>query len=136
MNSRSPTLEGFRTILRRPSFGLAEISWRWSFGAAAALLITFSFLEYLKTLPVSRLDLLLLKTRHPTLVGQAMAHIFHGSGPRIVRTCIILVLGLAAMWIAVAASARARSSMRCAPIFVQSLILTKRKAGPCDRSSG
>jgi len=107
MNSRSPTLEGFRTILRRPSFGLAEISWRWSFGAAAALLITFSFLEYLKTLPVSRLDLLLLKTRHPTLVGQAMAHIFHGSGPRIVRTCIILVLGLAAMWIAVAASARA-----------------------------
>lgn len=107
MPPRSPTLEGFRTILRRPSFGLAEISWRWSFGAAAILLITFSFFEYLKTLPVSRLDLLLLKTRHPTLVGQAMAHIFHGSGPRIVRTCIVLGLGLAAMWIAVAASARA-----------------------------
>lgn len=107
MNFRSPTLEGFRTILRRPSFGLAEISWRWSFGAAAALLITFSFLEYLDTLPVTRVDLLLLKTHQPALMWQAIAHIFRGSGLRVVRTFIVLALGLAAGWIAIAALARA-----------------------------
>ena len=107
MNSHSPTLEGFRTILRRPSFGFAEISWRWSFGAATALLISFSLSEYLETLPVSRLDLLLLKTRQPTLVGQAMAHIFQGSSLRLVHGFIILALGLTVMWIATSALGRA-----------------------------
>jgi len=107
MPQRSPTLEGFRTILRRPSFGFAEFSWRWSFGAAAALLITFSFFEYLDTLPVSRLDLFLLKSRHPTLIGQAIAHIFHGSSMRIIDTSVVLALGLATMWIAIAALGRA-----------------------------
>lgn len=107
MPPRSPTLEGFRAILRRPSFGFAEISWRWSFGAAAVLLIAFSFLEYLNTLPVSRVDVLLLKTRQRTLVWQALAHIFQGSGFRVVQTSIVLALGLAAGWIMIAAFGRA-----------------------------
>lgn len=107
MPPRSPTLEGFRAIIRRPSFGFAEISWRWSFGAAVTLLILFSFFEYLTTLPVSRLDLLLLKTRQPALVGQAFAHIFQGSSIRLVHTMAILVFGLIAMWIAIAALGRA-----------------------------
>jgi hypothetical protein len=106
MNHRSPTLEGFRTILRRPSFGFAEISWRWSFSAAAALLITLSFLEYLNTLPVSRADLLLFKTRQPTLVGQAIAHVLRGSGFRMVQASIVLALCLAAGWIVIAALGR------------------------------
>ena len=33
-------------MFRRPSLGLAEIVWRWSFGAAASLLLTALFLEY------------------------------------------------------------------------------------------
>src|SRR5580704_13390584 len=106
MNHHSPTLEGFRTILRRPSFGFAEISWRWSFGAAAVLLTTLSFLEYLNTLPVSRADLLLLKTRQPTLVGQAMAHVLRGSSFRMVQAGIVLALCLAAGWIVIAALGR------------------------------
>lgn len=76
MKPRSPTLEGFRAILRRPSFGLAEIAWRWSFGAAAGLLLIFSFFEYLDTLPVSQGDLLLLRTSQPVLVSRAVVHIF------------------------------------------------------------
>lgn len=71
MTRRSPTLEGFRAILQRPSFGLAEITWRWSFGAAAGLLLGFSFFEYLDTLPVSRGDLLLLRTAQPVLISQS-----------------------------------------------------------------
>ena len=106
MDSRSPTLEGFRTIFRRPALGFAEISWRWAFGAASALLIVFSLLEYLRTLPVSQLDLLLLKTRQPALVGQALTTIFHGSGPRLVHASIVLFLALASVWIMVAALSR------------------------------
>jgi hypothetical protein len=107
MPLRSPTLEGFRTVLRQPSFGIAEMSWRWSFGAASALLISFAFFAYLDTLPVSSLDLLLLKTRQPTLVAQAFAHIFEGSALRFVKAGIVLGLALAIGWIIVAAHARA-----------------------------
>ncbi len=107
MKRHSPTLEGFRAILRRPSFGLAEIAWRWSFGLAAGLLLVFSFLEYLDTLPVTRGSLFLLRTRQPVLISRALAHIFRGSGLRVVTASIVLALGFAVIWIAIASLGRA-----------------------------
>jgi hypothetical protein len=107
MTPSSPTLEGFRIMFRRPVFGLAEIAWRWSFGCAAALLLAFSFLEYLDTLQVSGRDLFLLRTRQPALISQAIAHILGGSALRVVETMMVLALALAAGWIVIAALARA-----------------------------
>jgi hypothetical protein len=107
MKRRSPSLEGLRAILRQPSFGLAEIAWRWSYGVAAGLLVTFSFLEYLDTLPVTRSELFLLRTRQPVLISQAIAHIFRGSALRVVAAIIVLALALAIAWIATASLGRA-----------------------------
>jgi hypothetical protein len=107
MNPRSPTQEGFRTLFRRPSLGFAEIAWRWSFGAAAGLLVTLSCFEYLDTLPVTRGDLLLLRTRQPFLISQAVGNIVRGSGGRLVEAFIVLALALVVAWIVVAALARA-----------------------------
>jgi hypothetical protein len=103
----SPTLEGFRLIFRHPSFGLAEIAWRWSFGAAAGLLLGFSVVEYLNTLPVSKGDLLLLRTGQPVLISRAVLHIFRGSAFRVVETAVLLLLTLGVAWIAAASLARA-----------------------------
>jgi len=94
-------------MLGRPAFGLAEVAWRWSFGAATAALLMFCLLEYLRTLPVSDMDLWLLRTRQPTLVGQALADIFRGSSPRLVEAGIMSVLVLAITWIFVASLGRA-----------------------------
>ena len=107
MAPRSPTLEGFRAILWRPSLGLAEVAWRWSFGAAGAALVTFAFFEYLDTLPVTRGDLILLRTRHPALISQAIQHIFKGSGFRLVGAIIVLAVASAIAWIVIAALGRA-----------------------------
>ncbi|MFZ0283990.1 MAG: hypothetical protein WAL32_02065 [Terriglobales bacterium] len=107
MPPRSPTAEGFRAILRRPSLGFAEIAWRWSFGAAAGLLITFTGFEYLKTLPVTSGDLWLLRSRQPFFVLQAVSHIVRGSGFRVVEALVVLTSALAIGWIVVAALARA-----------------------------
>lgn len=107
MKPRSPTFEGFRLLIRRPSFGLAEITWRWSFGAAAALLLTLAFFEYLDTLPVTPSDLLLLKTRQPVLVSRAMTHIFSGGSLRLVEAVVVLLLALAVAWMLLASLARA-----------------------------
>lgn len=126
MKSRSPTLEGFRAILRCPSFGLAEIAWRWSFGAATALLLAFSLFEYLDTLPVTRGDLVLLGTRHPLLVSQAILHIFRGSAFRVVEAIIVLALTLGGAWIGIASLARAAT--------LKALLAYFRKSRDSERS--
>jgi hypothetical protein len=106
MNRRSPTLEGFRAALRHPALGTAEIAWRWSFGIAACLVLFFSFLEYLDTLPVSNADLLLLRTRHPFLLSRAIAHILRGSAFHFVTTTIVLFTALSIGWILAASLGR------------------------------
>jgi hypothetical protein len=106
MKSGSPTLEGFRVILRHPAFGLAEIAWRWSFGAACWLALAYFAVEYLQTLPVTNSDLLLLRTRQPTLIAEAIAHIFRGSGLRLLEALMVLTSGLAVGWIVLGSFAR------------------------------
>lgn len=103
----SPTIEGFRAAFRRPSLTLAEISWRWAVGATAIGLVAFSLLEYLDTLPVTGSDILLLRTRQPILIGQALGHIFRGSAPRIVIAELVAAIALIGLWIFAASMGRA-----------------------------
>jgi hypothetical protein len=107
MKQRSPTLEGFQTMFRLPSLGLAEIAWRWSFGLAATAVVVFTVREYLSTLPVTAGELLLLRTRQPVLMLQALARIFQGSAPRAAIAFVILTSALAVAWIVVASLGRA-----------------------------
>lgn len=106
MATWSPTIEGFRTVFRRPSLPLAEIAWRWSFGTAAFVLIVFGLFEYLDTLPVSPLDLLLLRSRQPFMISQALSRILGGSGLRFVVAGIVIACGLGGLWIILASIGR------------------------------
>src|SRR5579863_10679495 len=99
MERRSPTLEGFSLMFRRPAFGLAEVAWRWSFGLAAGALVAFALAEYFDTLPVTRAHILLIRSRQPVLILRALEEIFHGSGAALIRTSIVLALCLSMAWI-------------------------------------
>lgn len=81
--------------------------WRWSFGAAACVLLGFGFAEYLDTLPVSDVDILFLRTRHPLLISEAVSRILRGSGPRFVLAAVLLFSALAILWILFASLGRA-----------------------------
>src|SRR5215469_3533554 len=106
MNSFSPITAGFRLIFRRPAIALAEIAWRWSFAAAVWVLgITFLF-EYMASLPVTRADRLLLRTRQPELVARAVQRIFEGSAFRFIEAAILLAIGLTGAWIVLASLGR------------------------------
>ncbi len=107
MAQPSPTIEGFRAAFRRPGITLAEISWRWSFGAAVLALLTLSVFEFLDTLPVSREDRLFMRTGQPFLVSHAVGHILRGSTPRVVTSLLILAVCLAVLWILAASFGRA-----------------------------
>jgi len=106
MKRRSPTLEGFQTIFRLPAMGLAEISWRWSFGLAASAAFLFFIREFLSTLPVTAGEMFLLRTRQPALILQALARIFRGSAPRAAAAFVVLTLALTVAWIVLASLSR------------------------------
>jgi hypothetical protein len=106
MAAWSPTLEGFRAIFRRPSVPLAEVLWRWSFGAAALILLSFGLLEYFDTLPVSNGDLIFLRSGQPVLISQALGRIFQGTSLRFILAAIIVVAALAILWIFLASIGR------------------------------
>ena len=103
----SPTLEGFRAVFRRPSLTLAEIAWRWTVGAVGWALFLFWSIEYLGSLPVTDGDAALLRTKHPLLVGRAIAHILRGSLNRAVLAALLAALALAFLWIVAASLGRA-----------------------------
>jgi hypothetical protein len=107
MKRRSPTLEGFQTIFRIPELGLAEIAWRWTFGVAVIATVMFSVRAYLFTLPVTRGDMLLLRTGQPALILRAILRIFHGSAPRASLAFVILGVALTIAWIVLASLGRA-----------------------------
>jgi hypothetical protein len=102
----SPTVEGFRAAFRRPSLALAEIMWRWIVGATAVALLVVGLFEYLDTLPVTSGELLFLRTRHPFLVGEAIAHILRGSLNRAAMASLLAALMLSVLWIVAASVGR------------------------------
>jgi len=106
MKRRSPTLAGFGLVLSRPSFGLAEITWRWSFGFTAATLFMFSAVEYLDSLPVTSRDELLFRTRQPALISRAISHILRGSSLRVIAAGVLLAIALSFAWILLSALGR------------------------------
>ena len=94
-------------MFRMPLLGLAEIAWRWTFGLAAAAGLAFAIREYLATLPVTAAELILLRTRQPILIFQALSRIFQGSAPRATVAAIVLTLALTIGWIVLASLGRA-----------------------------
>ena len=85
---------------------MAEVIWRWSFGATALLLLGFGLLEYFDTLPVSNGDLMFLRSGQPVLISQALGRIFQGSSLRFILATIIVGAALAILWIFLASIGR------------------------------
>jgi hypothetical protein len=103
----SPTVEGFRAAVRRPSLTFAEIAWRWTVGAVAWALSVFSLVEYLGSLPVTNGDAALLRTKQPLLIGRAIAHILRGSLNRAGLAALLAAVALSLLWIVAASVGRA-----------------------------
>jgi len=91
-------MEGFRVLFRRPLLTLAEITWRWTVGATATALFFFGLFEYLSTLPVSRGEMLSLRSRQPYLIGKAILHILRGSLSRAVLSLLVATLLVTLVW--------------------------------------
>ena len=86
---------------------VAEVTWRWVFGAAALVLGAIAVIEVLDAVEVARGDELLLRTWAPMLMAEVLARILRDAGLHLLRAAAVLVPALAGLWTVTAAAGRA-----------------------------
>jgi hypothetical protein len=116
---------GFGAVFREPGLFAAELAWRWTFWAAAWLLLAYALLMFLQSLPVSDRDYFGLIGPIPGTAKTALANIFQGSGPKLLRLAIALYAGLSVLWW-FAASAGRSATLR--------VLLPEGRGGPASIS--
>ena len=107
MPTESPLRYGFRTVWREPMLALAEIAWRWVWGASALLIAWFAARGYLRSLDVSKYDQFRLNSGNPQWMAEAITHIFSGSGPTLLRLTLIITPAALVLWLFAASFGRA-----------------------------
>jgi hypothetical protein len=98
---------GFRAIFRQPALALAEIVWRWAFGAAAWVLIFVAVRRILAHVDITQLELLIARHSDLFLIADACARIVIQVLPQLARECLVMVPAIAILWIAAATVGRA-----------------------------
>jgi hypothetical protein len=98
MSKSHAVRSGFSAIFRDPLVYIAELAWRWTYAVASALLIAYGVLLFLNSLPVSARDAFGLSGIIPGLFVEALANIFRGSGPKMLRMAAMLFAGLGLLW--------------------------------------
>ena len=89
---------GLRVAWNQPAVVLAEIVWRWCFGAASLLVLTVCAVHYLHSLVVTDAEMDALRTNQPWIVATAVQQIFAGSGPLLLRIALIAVPAMLFFW--------------------------------------
>ncbi|HXE90211.1 MAG TPA: hypothetical protein VNK82_04530 [Terriglobales bacterium] len=102
----SPFRVGLRTATRDPGLVLAEITWRWAFGAGALAILGAGAARFLATLNVSDSNLTLLRTRIPSLMAEALAEILRGAGGTLLAILAVVLPAVAVLWVAAATVGR------------------------------
>jgi hypothetical protein len=130
-----PVRAGFRAVLCQPALLVAELAWRWAFGAAAWALILLSVHRFLSSMTVSQAEVQLARTWQPFLVADVVARILAANWAAALRATVILVVGIFALWIfavtvgraatlkALLAQAQAEPAVRGRTIIVPLLVL-------------
>ena len=100
------TRAGFRAVLARPAIILAEIAWRWAFGAAAWTLIVVAIHRIFARIDVSQVESLLARHSDLVLVADACARVLSQVLPRLAAEALVLVPAMAVLWILAATVGR------------------------------
>ncbi len=97
---------GFRAVTRQPALFFAELAWRWAFGAAAWTLVFLSIHSFLASITVSEAEVRLARTWQPFLVADVAARVLATHGVAALRATVILIIGIAVLWIFAASLGR------------------------------
>ncbi|MGH9603588.1 MAG: hypothetical protein ACRD24_14505 [Terriglobales bacterium] len=96
-----------RRAARDPLLVLAEIGWRWTFGAAALAISVYALGRLVATTHLTEGDLLSLRSGIPVLIADVVAHILEDAGPRLGIAAAIVLPAVAVLWAFASATGRA-----------------------------
>ena len=99
--------QGFRAVGQRPGLVIAEIAWRWAFGAAAWVLVLLAARIVLRAIPVSSAEIAMARRSGIFQAADAIARILVEAWPELLRATAVLLPGIAALWILAASLGRA-----------------------------
>ncbi len=106
MMARRPLRDGWRVLMRAPESILAEIAWRWVFGAAFWALLILSFHQYFSQVEISRAEYALLKSLEPFTWVAIAARVITAFLQGVRAMGPILFPALALLWLALATIGR------------------------------
>jgi hypothetical protein len=92
----------FGMVFRQPAIYLAEFVWRTTFAITVAMLAFYALIGYFDSMEVTEMDLYGLTGVVPGTARAALAHIFQGSGPMLVRMAVAVVLSAGLLWLVLA----------------------------------
>ena len=98
---------GFRIVRQNPALILAEIAWRWAFGAAAWLLVIFTIRTIMQGIDVSAAEIAVARSNNAYLIADAIARVLIQVLPRFLAAMVIGVPLLAVAWVIAATLGRA-----------------------------
>jgi len=97
---------GFRVVISRPTFVLAEIAWRWAFGAAAGTLVFLALRRIFLRADVGEIESLLARHSDLFLIADACARLLSQVLPQLAAEALVLVPAIALLWIVAATVGR------------------------------
>src|SRR5260221_4374546 len=110
----NPARAGFAAVLRRPRIFLAELAWRWTFGAAALALLLFTWLEFLRGIEISEAEYALRNS--PLGAADALARVLGANTGPLLGAAAVLLPGLALLWIVAGSLGRAVTLRALSPV--------------------
>src|SRR6266700_2403562 len=102
----NPITSGFRMVRRDPVIVLTEVLWRWSFGVIASLILFFSGLMLLGSVPDSSLTTNAFRSHDPALTAFMTLHVVRALGNKAIVAAITLPVSIALLWSILAALGR------------------------------
>ncbi|HTC95078.1 MAG TPA: hypothetical protein VK699_16660 [Terriglobales bacterium] len=107
MNNETPSRAGWRVARENPKLVLIEVSWRWSFGVAALLLLLLAGVSTLKRVSISDADWAVLRSFDPYKMANTVAALVVAYGKPLSLVLVALLFALAFLWMIAATWGRA-----------------------------
>jgi hypothetical protein len=102
----SPFARGFQVLRREPAALLAEIAWRWLFGAIATGLFVWAVFGFLHAIEVSKSNQFLLRTLNPAILSYVLRELFSQKWGLAARLAVIVSVSLSLLWVFLSAIVR------------------------------
>jgi hypothetical protein len=94
---------------------LTEVLWRWSFGVIAVLVLFFSGIMLLGSVPVTDSASNTWRSHDPAMMALVALHVVHMLGNKAVVAVIVLPISIALLWAVLAALGRSVTVKRLRP---------------------